>query len=145
MNKLLIIILFLAALILMGFILLNWHIVYAPHSVSSPSSTQSKPKPSPTTTLANPASVNCGKVGGTLLIQTRGDGGQYGLCDFGDNMQCEEWALLRGDCPVGGIKTTGYATIDQKYCAWLGGRTYAVPNATCTLPNGHTCSDTALY
>ena len=100
---------------------------------------------SPTATLANPASTNCIKQGGTLLIKKNGIGGEYGLCDFGDNMQCEEWALFHGDCPVGGRKTTGYDSIQQKYCAWLGGTTYAVPNATCNLPNGHTCSDTALY
>lgn len=95
-------------------------------------------------TLANPASVNCAKVGGTTLIEN-GPNGQYGLCDFGDNMQCEEWALYRGQCPVGGVKTTGFDTIEQKYCAWVGGQTYAVPNAKCKLPGGKTCSDTALY
>ena len=40
----------------------------------------------------------------------RRDGGQYGICFFDDNRQCEEWALLRGDCPVGGLKVTGYIT-----------------------------------
>lgn len=106
--------------------------------------------PTPTTVtpavaLANPASVNCGKLGGTLIIKKNGSGGEYGLCDFGDNMQCEEWALYRGDCPVGGRKTTGFDNMEEKYCAWLGGTTYAVPNATCTFKDGSTCSDTALY
>ena len=137
MGKVTIVILFLVTFLLLGFILFNWHTVYAP--------TKAKPAPSPTTTLANPASVNCTQKGGTLLIKTRGDGGQYGLCDFGDNMQCEEWALMRGDCPVGGMKTTGYDTIEQKYCAWLGGKTFAVPNAKCTLPSGKVCSDSDLY
>lgn len=141
MSKLIVFLLFFVALILAGFLLLNWHKVYAP-TKSAVSPTQAV---SPTTTLANPASVNCTKVGGALLIKTRGDGGQYGLCDFGDNMQCEEWALFRGDCPVGGRKTTGFDTIEQKYCAWLGGTTYAVPNAKCTLPNDHVCLDSALY
>jgi len=58
--------------------------------------------------LANPASVNCTQGGGTLDIRTRPDGGQYGVCVFEDNRQCEEWALLRGDCPAGGLKITGY-------------------------------------
>lgn len=103
-------------------------------------------QPSPTkTTLANPASVNCKKVGGNLLIETKPDGSQYGLCDFGDNMQCEEWALYRGQCPVGGIKTTGYDTTAEKYCAWVGGKTLAVTDAKCTLPNGHVCADDAAY
>jgi putative hemolysin len=95
--------------------------------------------------MANPASVNCTKVGGKLIIQKNGVGAEYGLCDFGDNMQCEEWALYRGDCPIGGRKTTGFDAIEQKYCAWLGGSTYAVPNATCTFKDGSVCTDKALY
>lgn len=103
----------------------------------------------PTATQApavpNPASVNCEKQGGTLHPQKRGDGGEYNLCDFGDNMACEEWALFNGKCPKGGIKTTGYNNVEQKYCAWLGGKTIAQPNATCTLPKGTKCSVDALY
>ncbi len=98
-----------------------------------------------TSTLANPASENCAKVGGTLVLQQRGDGGSYGLCMFEDNMACEEWALYRGQCPVGGVKTTGYDTVDQRYCAWLGGQTVAEENASCTLPSGNVCRDDALY
>src|SRR5512139_1273126 len=63
----------------------------APAGAAQPTSAQ----------LANPASENCIKQGGTVQIQTRGDGGQFGICLFEDNMQCEEWALLRGECPVG--------------------------------------------
>ena len=53
--------------------------------------------------IANPASVNCIKHGGTLSIRERGDGGEYGVCMFTDNRQCEEWAMFRGKCPVGGL------------------------------------------
>lgn len=95
--------------------------------------------------LANPASVNCSKLGGNLVINTRGDGGQYGLCYFEDNRACEEWALMRGECPVGGVKTTGFDTIDQNYCAWSGGQTLAVPNSICTFKNGSTCSTIDFY
>lgn len=94
--------------------------------------------------IANPASVNCTKVGGTNAVM-EGPNGQYGLCQFPDDMICEEWALYRGECPVGGVKTTGFDTIEQKYCAWAGGQTLAVPNAQCTLPNGQICSDESLY
>lgn len=97
------------------------------------------------TGLANPASENCTAKGGTLSIQTNGNGGQYGLCTFEDNMACEEWALYRGECPVGGVKTTGYDNIDQMYCAWVGGQTLAVPNSQCTLPDGTSCATTTLY
>lgn len=97
------------------------------------------------TTIANPASVNCTKQGGTLEIQTKEDGSQYGLCYFDDARACEEWAMLRGECPVGGVKTTGYETVAQKYCAWLGGRTLSVPDAVCTFNDNSTCLDSDLY
>lgn len=101
--------------------------------------------PTNAATLPNPASAFCIKQGGTLSIQTRGDGGQYGLCTFEDNYACEEWAMMRGDCPVGGLRTTGFDTIEQKYCAWSGGQTLAVPDAKCTFSNGSVCSDKAFY
>jgi putative hemolysin len=95
--------------------------------------------------LANPASTNCLKVGGTLKIEKRGDGGEYGLCFFQDNYACEEWALFRGDCPVGGLRTTGFDTDAEKYCAWIGGQTLAVNNAVCKFKDGSSCSDTDLF
>ena len=72
--------------------------------------------------LANPASENCVKKGGQLVIEKRGDGGEYGICLFPDNMQCEEWAMLRGNCPVGGIRVAGYVTPAARYCAITGGK-----------------------
>ncbi len=96
--------------------------------------------------LANPASENCIAQGGTLSIAEGGSGGQYGICYFEDNRQCEEWALLRGDCPVGGLKITGYITPAAQYCAITGG-TYAITAATgdeneqgtCTFKDGSVC------
>jgi putative hemolysin/predicted metal-dependent phosphoesterase TrpH len=64
-------------------------------------------KPDKKTGIANPASVNCINKGGTLSIQKSADGGEYGICTFEDNRQCEEWALFRGECPAGGRKITG--------------------------------------
>ncbi len=95
--------------------------------------------------MANPASTNCLKQGGKIEIQTRGDGSQYGLCYFEDNRACEEWALMRGDCPLGGRKTAGFDTIDQKYCAWRGGNTYAVPDSICTFKDGTKCPTIDFY
>ena len=95
--------------------------------------------------LANPASVNCTKSGGHLAIEKRGDGGEYGVCYFDDNKACEEWALFRGECPQGGVKTTGLDSIEQKYCAWSGGQTLAVENSVCTFKDGSTCSTGAFY
>jgi putative hemolysin len=102
-------------------------------------------KPAPIAQMANPASMNCTKVGGNLVIEKRGDGGEYGLCYFEDNRACEEWALFRKECPVGGRRTTGYDSIDQKYCAWFGGETFATPNSVCTFKNGKKCSTLSFY
>lgn len=79
--------------------------------------------------LANPASDHCIATGGEVKIETTGSGGQYGVCLFEDNRQCEEWALLRGACPAGGLKVTGYVTPQARYCAIRGGD-YAVTKAT---------------
>ncbi len=47
--------------------------------------------------LANPASVNCIKLGGklTLLHTSQGD---VGMCQLPSGRVCEEWALFRGEC-----------------------------------------------
>jgi putative hemolysin len=80
----------------------------------------------PTPQLANPASVRCVDRGGTLRIERRPDGGQFGVCVVTDNYQCEEWAMFRGECPVGGLRVTGYLTPAARYCAITGGRYTAV-------------------
>lgn len=95
--------------------------------------------------LANPASVNCADKGGRSMVQKNSNGGEYGLCYFDDNRACEEWAMMRGTCPVGGVKTTGYDTDAQKYCAWVGGRTVAMANAVCTFADGSSCLADDLY
>jgi putative hemolysin len=102
--------------------------------------------------LANPASVNCTQQGGTLTIERRPDGGQFGVCVFTDNYQCEEWALLRGECPKTGLRVTGFATAAGRYCAITGGR-YSVVSApgvlpergTCALPTGKPCEADAYF
>ncbi|PWB52698.1 MAG: hypothetical protein C3F13_11190 [Anaerolineales bacterium] len=101
---------------------------------------------------ANPASQYCIDQGGTLEIEDRGDLGQIGVCYFEDNYQCEEWALMRGDCPVGGVKVTGYATEAARYCAITGG-TYAITGnsgaadeqGTCTFKDGSQCDAWDYY
>lgn len=95
--------------------------------------------------LPNPASANCVEKGGNLTIKKRPDGGEYGVCDFGDNMLCEEWALFRGNCPEGGIKVTGYDSEAQIYCAITGGQTLAEPNTNCTLIDGNVCPVEEYY
>ena len=94
--------------------------------------------------IANPASVNCENQGGTLVMKEN-SAGQYGLCYFDVNRACEEWALMRGECPVGGMKTTGYDTEEQRFCAWVGGHTTTNANDVCTFDNGSTCALDKLY
>ena len=104
------------------------------------------------TGMANPASEYCIEQGGTLSIEENGNGDQYGVCYFEDNYQCEEWAMLRGDCRVGGIKVTGYITPAATYCTITGG-TYQITGnngaddeqGTCTLPDGTVCDVWEYY
>jgi putative hemolysin len=96
--------------------------------------------------IANPASTNCINKGGTLKIQKGGGGGEYGICIFEDNRQCEEWALFRGECPIGGKKITGYVTPAAQFCVITGG-SYDITaqtntekeQGTCTFNNGKSC------
>ena len=120
----------------------------APAPQTSAQPTQGQPPPGQ---LANPASENCTKQGGTLAIEQRGDGGEYGVCVFADNRQCEEWALLRGECPMGGIRITGFRTPAARYCAITGG-TYTVTGSkaaqeqgTCAFKQGQTCDVWAYF
>jgi hypothetical protein len=106
----------------------------------------------PSAQLANPASVRCVEKGGVLRMERRPDGGQYGVCVFTDNRQCEEWAMFRGECPVGGLRVTGYITPAARYCAITGGR-YAVTarsgaadeQGVCSLPGGQSCAADVYY
>jgi len=94
--------------------------------------------------LANPASQRCVQEGGTLQIEQRPDGDQYGVCVFTDNRQCEEWALFRVECPAGGLRVTGYLTPAARYCAITGGK-YADADDSCALPGGKVCNAEAYW
>jgi putative hemolysin len=118
----------------------------APAAAPTPAPAQPVPN------MANPASVNCEKQGGKLSIRKRPDGGEYGVCLFEDNRQCEEWALMRGECPVGGVKITGYVTQAAQFCAITGGEYKVTANSnteqeqgTCTLKSGKTCDAVAYF
>jgi putative hemolysin len=121
-------------------------------TLPSPPVGQAPPPPGPAAQRANPASLHCVEHGGTLTIERKPDGGQYGVCTFSDNRQYEEWALLRGECPKGGIRVAGYATPAARYCGITGGRYTVVARSgaadeqgTCTLPGGKTCDAEAYY
>lgn len=98
------------------------------------------------TSLANPASQNCINLGGQIEIRNRRPG-QYGVCLFDDNRQCEEWALLRGQCPVGGFKITGYENEAQVYCVIAGGKVEGLGTETpmCKRVDGTYCNAQASF
>jgi putative hemolysin len=70
--------------------------------------------------LALRASQHCEAQGGKHTLE-RGPGGTIGVCVFPDKRQCEEVALLRGQCPREGIPVGGYATTSERHCAIRGG------------------------
>ena len=47
--------------------------------------------------LANPASVNCGNIGGTSEIKKNADGSGTVCVPLQNGTTCEEWALFRGE------------------------------------------------
>jgi putative hemolysin len=71
--------------------------------------------------LASPASQYCATEGGKRVVERAVDG-DIGVCVFAGSRQCEEGALLRGDCPRGGIPVSGYATTSERHCAIRGAR-----------------------
>lgn len=76
--------------------------------------------------VSNAASLNCVDKGGQQRMED-----QLGLCVFPDERQCEQWAMLRGDCPRGGIPVSGYSTAFERHCAIRGG---SLLRGTCALP-----------
>jgi putative hemolysin len=67
------------------------------------------------------AAQNCETLGGKRRLERAADG-EIAVCVFPSNRQCEEWALLLGDCARGGIDVSGYATTSERHCAIRGGR-----------------------
>jgi putative hemolysin len=69
------------------------------------------------------------------------------VCFFEDNRQCEEWALFRGQCPVGGVKVTGYENDAQVFCAITGGQVQGVgtDSVLCKRTDGTLCSIQANF
>ncbi|QDH24797.1 DUF333 domain-containing protein [Neokomagataea tanensis] len=59
---------------------------------------QTHPTHAPTLGMANPASVYCEKIGGTVQIRNE-KGGQVGYCHLPDGTVKEEWALFRSAHP----------------------------------------------
>jgi putative hemolysin len=70
---------------------------------SAPQQQQPQQQPQPQSSkpaMANPASVNCAKLGGRHMIRSTSRG-EVGMCVFKDGRVCDEWALYRDDRCVG--------------------------------------------
>jgi putative hemolysin len=67
------------------------------------------------------AARNCEAQGGKRVVE-RGPGGEMAVCVFEDGRQCEEWALLLGRCPRGGMRVGAFATTSERHCAIRGGQ-----------------------
>jgi uncharacterized protein len=98
----------------------------------------------------NPASLNCKKAGGILTIEKRSDGGEYGVCNFKNGLKCEEWAMLVGYCPPGGVDVSELPTDAARYCVLHGGRYHPQPwgsgkSEMCELPGQVLCSVDDFY
>lgn len=91
--------------------------------------------------IANPASIYCLDNGGSLQMKENKNG-QYGVCYFEDNRQCEERAFYHGDCPKWGMKVTGYDNDAEAYCVIAGGELSGVgtPTPMCKRVDGTRCN-----
>jgi len=134
-----------------------------PAATTAPATPAAAETPAATTTagLANPASVNCGTLGGKTEIKTAADGGQYGMCTFTNGTTCEEWALFRGEgckpyvAPTAtaapASNSTSIANPASVNCGTLGGKTEIKTAADggqygmCSFTNGTTCEEWALF
>jgi putative hemolysin len=108
--------------------------------------------------MANPASVNCGKIGGTTGIKKDTQGNEYGMCTFTNGTSCDEWALYRGEgCKAFTPVTTtpaaavGLANPASVNCGKVGATSVIMNNpdgsqyGMCKFPNGTACEEWALF
>lgn len=90
--------------------------------------------------IANPASTNCTEKGGTLEIKTNKKG-EYGVCVFAGDKKCEEWAMLRGQCPEGGVDISGVTGEAEIFCVITGGTVESIEGtAMCKRIDGTLCN-----
>lgn len=110
-------------------------------------------------TITNPASAYCEEQGFKLEMRTAQDGGQYSVCMFEDDSECEEWAYYRSECKPGDMDVAspptatpaGIANPASAYCAEQGG-TSEIRTAedgsqfgVCVFPDGSECEEWAFF
>jgi len=151
-------------LLIMGLLIVGGLLVAGCTQPAAPAKTPATTTPVVTTTvpstegLANPASVNCGKVGATSVIMNNPDGSQYGVCKFPNGTTCEEWALFRNEgCkPFTPVTTNAPASVGlanpaSVNCGKVGATSVILNNpdgsqyGMCKFPNGTACEEWALF
>ena len=151
-------------LIIMGLLIVGGILIAGCTQPAAPAKAPATTTPVVTTTapasagMANPASVNCGKVGANSVIMNNPDGSQYGVCKFPNGTSCEEWALFRGEgCKAGTVVTTtapasaGMANPASVNCGKVGATSVIMNNpdgsqyGMCKFPNGTACEEWALF
>jgi len=101
--------------------------------------------------IPNPASVYCEERGGLLEIRTEDDGGQYGVCIFADDSECEEWAFFYGKCAPKETEIIGMPNPASVYCEEQGGKTEIRTEddggqyGVCIFPDGSECEEWAFF
>lgn len=86
--------------------------------------------------IANPASVFCEQNSGTLEIITDLSGWQSWLCHLPDGNVCDEWAYMRGECPV--VVTEATWTAEK---SWI----QNIPSSATELGNGFYSENGQIY
>lgn len=105
-----------------------------------------------TTQMANPASVYCGTVNGTVKIVKNPDGSEKGMCVFQNGTTCDEWDLFRGNCTLAAPKApvANMSNPAAVNCGKLGGIPKSVKDPSggeigyCVFPNGTACEEWGL-
>jgi putative hemolysin len=110
--------------------------------------------------MPNPASVYCEENGGTVAMRQDDAGGQYGVCVFPDQSECDEWAYYRGDCQTGDSlrspsptpgDTASVANPASRYCEENGGTVDFRQDGSggvkgvCVFPDDTECEEWAYY
>lgn len=93
--------------------------------------------------LGNPASLFCSTQGGQFELRD-----QTGYCVFTDGSECEEWALMNGDCQpfVPPARTVGMGNPSATFCTQKGGTyKYKEPAGYCVFADSSFCEEWAFF
>jgi putative hemolysin len=84
------------------------------------------------TALSNPATVYCLSQGGKFSMRKTLDGSTQGICELPNNIQCDEWAYYRGECPTGAKQQSATSTSDTTATTTSMAQTTSTPDISPT-------------